>query len=193
MTRKRLADGRREELLDGVMRIIATRGFSDVRVIDLAAELHCSVASLYKIAPSKGSLVHLAIARWGDRTLNDIEEQSQRSTDPAERARAYFQAGARSLHPLSPKFREDVERFDSPRLAWRTIVDTWIDRFVELLDAAVAAGEVRPANTRFLAMVLRQIGLVTRDERVLGLAGLTAEQAVLEVDALVWQGIRPRD
>ena len=45
-------------------------------------------------------------------------------------------------------------------------------------------------NIRFLGEVLRQIGFVTRDERVLSASGLTSEQAVLEVDALLWDGMR---
>jgi hypothetical protein len=53
---RRLADGRREELLDGVMRISSARG-SSLNVTELAREPHCSVATLYKIAPSKDSLM----------------------------------------------------------------------------------------------------------------------------------------
>jgi len=36
--------------------------------------------------------------------------------------------------------------------------------FVELLDDAAMAGEIGPANTRFLAHVLRQIAFVVRDK-----------------------------
>ncbi len=63
---KRVAESRRDQLLDGVMDIIAARGFSTVRMTDMAQELHCSLASLYKIAPNKDSLVVLAIGRWGE-------------------------------------------------------------------------------------------------------------------------------
>lgn len=191
LPRKRLADGRREELLDGVMEIISARGYTDVRLSDLAAELCCSTQSLYKIAPSKDSLIHMAIARWGDRTLDNLEDRLTRIPGPADQARDYFQAGAHSLRPLSPKFREDVERFESSRLLWKTIADRWIDRFVQLLDAAIEAGQIRPINTRFLAHVLQQTGFVTRNEPVLQSAGLTAEHAVLEIDSLIWEGIRP--
>jgi AcrR family transcriptional regulator len=188
---RRLDDARREELLDGVMRIIAARGFAAVQISEMARELHCSAATLYKIAPSKDSLVLLAIARWGELTLEALEVRAQRGTTSSERARAYFRAGAESIHPLSLAFYADVERFESTRLAWRTlVVDRYIDRFVDLVECAVEAGEIRPVNIRFLAETLRRIGLVTRDERVLSASGLTAEQAVLEVDSLLWDGLR---
>lgn len=190
MVAKRLASGRREDLLDGVMRIIGQRGFSDVRISEIAAELHCSVASLYKIAPSKDSLVLLAIGRWGEVTLANLEACAGQGKTLSEQARCYFIAGAESLHPLSLTFFADVDRFESTRIVWRTtIVDRYIDRFIELVALAQDAGEVRPISSRFLGEMLRQIGFVTRNDRVLRESGLTNEQAVLEVDRIVWEGI----
>ena len=189
---RRLDDNRRNELLDGVMRIVAARGFSEVRIAEIARELRCSAATLYRIGPSKDSLVLLAIARWGERTFADLEARAAKGETASERARAYFRAGAESLHPMSLAFYADIARFESTRLVWRTtVVDRYIDRFIELVQGAEDAGEIRPVNTRFLGEILRQIGFVTRDERVLSASGLTSEQAVLEVDALLWDGMRP--
>jgi AcrR family transcriptional regulator len=189
----RLADGRREDLLDGVMRIIAARGFADVRISEIARELRCSVSSLYKIAPSKDSLVLLAIGRWGDLNLADFESRADRGASPSDRARTYFQAGARSVGPMSPEYFRDVQRFESTRVAWLAIVDRYIYRFVELVEDAQAAGEVGPVNTRFLGEMLRQVGFVTRDQGVLSVCDLTSEQAILEVDRIVWDGIRTHE
>lgn len=190
--RRRLDNGRREELLDGVMNIIAARGFSEVRTAEMARELHCSESSLYKIAPSKDSLIVLAIGRWGELTLEALEVRAGKGKTASERARAYFRAGAESTHSLSLAFYADVERFESARLAWWTgVVERYLDRFVELVQLAEDAGEVRPVNIRFLAEVLRGISVVTRSERVLSATGLSHEQAVLEVDSLIWDGMRP--
>jgi AcrR family transcriptional regulator len=188
---RRLDDERRSELLDGVMRIIAARGFAEVQVAEMARELHCSVATLYKIAPSKDSLVLLAIARWGAITLDNLEVSARKGTTASERARRYFRAGAESTHPLTLAFYADIDRYESTRLAWWTgVVERYLARFVELVQLAEDAGEIRPVNIRFLAEVLRGISFVTRSERVLGATGLTHEQAVLEVDSLLWDGIR---
>ena len=187
---RRLDDDRRGALLDGVMCIIAARGFSDVRISDLAHELKCSPATLYKLGPSKESIVLVAIARWGSLTLEAIEARARQPTTASDRARTYFRAGAEMLRPFSVAFFADVERFESTRLAWRTAVtDRFVDRFVELIQTAEDAGEIRPVNSRFLAEVLRQTAYVTRDERVLGATGLSHEEAILEVDSLLWEGI----
>jgi len=173
------------------MKIIAGRGFSQVRTAQIARELHCSESTHYKIAPSKDSLIVLAMGRWGNRTLEALEARALKEARASDRAREYFRAGARATHSLSLDFYADIARFESTRLAWRTtVVDPYIDRFVELVQAAEDAGEIRQVNVRILGEVLRGIGFVTRDERVLNASGLTSEQAVLEVDSLVWDGLR---
>ena len=191
--RRRLDDGYGDELLDGVMRVIAARGFSKVRISEIARELHCSAATLYKIAPSKESLVLLAIERWSRVTFERLEVRARQCRTASDRARTYFRAGAEALRPISLAFFVDVERFESTRLAWRTtVVDRYIDRIIELVQNAAEDGEIRPVNVRFLGEVLRQIGFATRDEAVLSACGLTSEQAVLEVEGIIWDGIRPR-
>jgi AcrR family transcriptional regulator len=189
--RRRLDNGRREELLDGVMDIIAARGFAAVRTAEMARELHCSESSLYKIAPSKDSLIVLAITRWGGLTLEALEFRARQGTTASERARIYFRAGAESTGPLSLAFYADVNRFESTRLAWwSSVVEPYLDRFVALVQLAEDAGEIRPVNIRFLAELLRQMSVVTRDEHVLSASGLSHEQAVMEVDSLLWEGVR---
>ena len=77
------------------------------------------------------------------------------------------------------------------RLLWRqNVADPFIDRFTRLLDAAVDSGEIGPVHTGFSAQMLRQWAFVTRDEAVLGGLGMTAEAALLEIDSIVWEGIR---
>ena len=188
--RKRLDEDRRDELLDGVMRIVAERGFSQVTIAALARELQCSAATLYKIAPSKDSLVLLAIARWADVTFALLEARSAKGETASERARVYFRAGAERTRPLSLSFYADIGRYESTRMAWWTVVvERYIDRFVELVERAEEDGEIRPVNTHLLAEVLRQIGSVTRNDDVLRASGLTHEQAVLEIDSLIWEGL----
>ena len=100
----------------------------------------------------------LAIARWGELTLEALEARARQGKTASERARAYFRAGAQSTHSLSLAFYADIERFESTRLAWWTsVVERYLDRFVELVQLAEDAGEIRPVNIRFLAEVLRQI------------------------------------
>jgi len=184
-----MASSRRDELLDGVMGMIAERGFSDVRMADIAGELHCSLASLYKIAPNKDSLVVLAITRWGDMALADGEASARRAATAADRARRYYQAAAKNVEPLSHAFRRDVERFESTRLAYKTISDRFVHRFAELISEAEHAGEIRHINARFLAGMFLYIAASIRDEDLLDAAGITAGEALMQIDEIIWGGL----
>lgn len=190
---KRLNSGRREELLEGVMQIIGERGFSEVRISEMARELKCSATSLYKIAPDKHSLVIVAIAHWAGIALSALEDCMPRSATASERARCYWLAGARAIHPLSVTFWADIGHFDSTKHTWQTlVVDPFVERFVELVQSGVDAGEIRPVNIRFLAETLQAMSVVLRDESALRSSGLSSERGMMELDALVWEGILAR-
>jgi AcrR family transcriptional regulator len=191
LARTRLKNGRREELLDGVMRIAAARGFSDLKMADLASELHCSVATLYKLAPSKIGLVIVALERWGDHLLTEIDARARECSTPSARARTYYREGADGLRELSSAFRRDVEYFEGTRRAYReTISDRFIERFSALLEEAARAGEIRQLNVRFAVGMFRYIAFAVRDEDLLAAAGLSAREALLEVDTMIWDGIQ---
>jgi len=113
------------------MEIIAGRGSSQVRTAQIARELHCSESTLYKIAPSKDSLIVLAIGRRGELALEALEARALKAARASDRAREYFRAGARATHSLSLDFYADIARFESTRLAWSTrVVEPYLDRFV---------------------------------------------------------------
>jgi AcrR family transcriptional regulator len=188
--RRQFDDNRRIELLDGVMKIISANGFSKVTIADLATNLHCSGSSLYKIAPNKDSLVVLAINRWGEIGLKDWEARARRGKTAADRARFYYRAAVEGISTWSHAFRDDVNRFESARMAYANISDAFINRFADLLTEAIEAKEICPINTRFLAQVLRQMALVIRDEQLLRECELNHTQALLEVERVIWNGIR---
>ena len=190
MPRTRLKNGRKEELLDGVMRIAAARGFAELKMADLARELHCSVATLYKLAPSKIGLVIVALERWGDQLLTEIDARACECSTPSARARTYYREGADGLRELSSAFRRDVEYFEGTRRAYREIISNrFIERFSALLEEAAQAGEIRPVNVRFAVGMFRYIAFAIRDEDLLASAGLTAREALLEVDTMIWDGM----
>jgi AcrR family transcriptional regulator len=156
----------------------------------MARQLHCSVSSLYRIASCKDGLVVLAIGRWGERVLEEMEVRAQRGGTAAERARLYLQAAVEVVRPLSHHFRMDVDRFESARLAYAIVSNRFIDRFIEQFDDAVKNGEISPTNTRFLAYLFRQMAFVVRDEQLLNNCSITASDALNEIDRIIWDGVR---
>ena len=188
--RARFDEARRQELLDEIIIIITERGFSNITISELASELHCSASSLYKIASNKDGLVVLAIARWGELALEDFEAQALHGATSIEKARLYWHAAVEAIRLLSHEFRSDVDHFESARLAYANISNRFIQRFVELLDNAVESGEIEPINTCFVVHVFRNIAFVVRDEGILNKCGLTAAQALQEIDRMIWNGYK---
>ena len=187
----KITSGRREELLVGVMDIVSARGFSDVRITDMATELHCSLSSLYKIAPNKDSLVVVAVSHWGEIKLARAEADSQQGSKASDRARLYVRSAAEAISPLSHAFRRDLERFGSVRHAFSTISDRFVERLADLIEEAAGSGEVRPINARFVAEFIRYSSAGARDESLLEAAGLSAAEGMLAFDTIFWEGLLP--
>ncbi len=174
--------------------IIAARGFSDVRTAELARELHCSVVDALQDRAEQGQPPS---AR--PRSLGRTRPREVRGSRASGQDR--LGAGAPVLpghdgKPASPvALRSAGTSNASTRRTWHTrlISDRFVNRFVELLDDAVEAEEIKPTNTRFLALVFRSISRAIRDEQALRASGLTTEEAALLVDGLIWDGIRNRD
>ena len=55
--RRRRDDGRHERLVGELEELLLAEGFTALTVDDIAARLHCSKATLYRIASSKEQLV----------------------------------------------------------------------------------------------------------------------------------------
>ena len=186
---KRLAVGRREELLDGVMQIIAARGFATVQVSEMArAELHCSVATLYKIAPSKDSLV-LSPWRGGPSSPspNSRRRRQGRRTRPSRPAPT-SERGPRVSTRFALAFFADVMRFESTRLAWTTnVVDRDLVRSWNSCNVPWTLGRSCRSIPDSSPRCSTKWDSLTGDERVLSECGLTSEEAVLAVDQIIWQ------
>ncbi len=157
---------------------------------DLAWELSCSMSSIYKLAPNKDSLVTLAIGKWGADALRDAEAAAATGETAWDRARRYIRSGGESVGSLSHEFRRDVQRFHSARLAYQVISDDFVDRVTALLEEAARVGELRPLNPRFIAGLLRYVAAAVRDEPLLDAAGMNAGEAILDIEKLLWQGLR---
>ncbi|MFP6579279.1 MAG: TetR/AcrR family transcriptional regulator [Myxococcota bacterium] len=149
---------RQLEVLDELEGIVALGGLADLTMAEIAAELNCSLRTLYGIAPSKEALV-LAVV---DRRLRRIGRAAiatlEASMSPLEALRAYLQATSEAVQPSTEAFgRELAGIVDAERLL------DGHERYVmavtrSLLDRAVAAAEIGAVDTSALAHLLGGLG-----------------------------------
>jgi len=185
----RLTSERLDDLLDRTTDIFVAEGFVDLKVADLARRLSCSPGTLYRLAASKEDLALIVVSRWIEKALSESNREAGAIDSPKGRARAYYNAMTRRVAQLSPQFRLDIDHFDATKTAWDRRVVEFVDQFAEYVDAAASAGEVRPVNPRFMALLIRQMAVLTRNDEVLATCGMTRDDALREIDTLIWEGI----
>src|ERR1700690_3317312 len=148
---KRIAAERAEELLGMLMDVIAEEGFASLKVSDLAQRLRCSTSTLYRIAPSKESLVLLAFRQWADDSLREILAEAERCPTPSDRARSYYLTTIGRVGALSEKFRADVSAYESTRHLYGDMAEQYAIQLAHYVNEAIRAGEIRQFNAAFLA------------------------------------------
>jgi hypothetical protein len=96
---------------------------------------------------------------------------------------------AERISAQSHAFCLDADRFDSTRLAYRSISDRFIGTLVGIFQEPSRRGRSNPLHTRLLAHAYRQWAVLIRDEEVLGRCGITAGQEMLELERVFCTGI----
>jgi AcrR family transcriptional regulator len=88
--RKPLSQKRMDKLV-GIGKVACTlftrKGYFETSLEDIAAEARISKGALYHYFPSKTALLYFILKRFGDRLLEDLEEELARIEDGFEKLR----------------------------------------------------------------------------------------------------------
>jgi len=99
---------RQREILDELARAVATDGFIDLTMADLASRLNCSLRTLYLLAESRNQLVVTVI----DRVLRSHGRAAHNAVTPdmsaIEALRAYLHAANTAVSRVTPVFAADM-------------------------------------------------------------------------------------
>ena len=189
---------RQREILDELGRLVATDGFLDLTMADLAAGVNCSLRTLYLLAESRNELVVMVI----DRVLRSHGRTAHNAVtaDMAalEAIRAYLHAANDAVSRVTPEFAADMAAIDEGVALNDAHSDYLAEVTKALLDLAVERGEIgrsrwsddRPLDTAALARMLGGLGRDFARPEMLGrLARSPAQSANAMVD-LVVDGLR---
>jgi AcrR family transcriptional regulator len=149
---------RQRELLDELEKLVVAEGLAELTMAEIAAEMNCSLRTLYGIAPSKEELV-LAVV---DRRLHRIGRAAIGSLDasmsPLAALRAYLRAANEAVQPETASFARDFA--DLPGAG--RLLDAHEDYVMavtrSLLERAVKENEIPPVDTGAVAHVLGGLG-----------------------------------
>ena len=157
---ERALSPRQREILDELEQLLVARRLGERTMSEIAAEVNCSLRTLYGIAPSKDELV-LAIV---DRRLRHIGRAAVDSLDPSlspiEMLRAYLRAANEAVQPSSVAISSELVGVSGVQRLADTHADYIMGVTRSLLDRAVAEDEIAPVDTAALAIVLGRLGRV---------------------------------
>lgn len=156
-TEQRLT-ARQRELLEELEKLVTTEGLADLTMAEIAAQVNCSLRTLYGIAPSKEELVLTVV----DRRLHRIGRSAIGSLDasqsPLTALRAYLQAANDAVQPESVSFARELASLPGAQRLLDGHEDYVMAVTKSLLDRAVAEGEIAALDTASLAHVLGGLG-----------------------------------
>jgi AcrR family transcriptional regulator len=181
---------RQSELLDRLLSLFLTQGFSRFTLDDLAAELRCSKTTLYALAPSKEQLAVEVVKHYFKNATAEVESAVAKQTRPDRRIAAYLGAVADALRPASRTFLDDVATFAPARSVYERNTRIAADRVRSLIEDGIATKAFRQVDIGFAAeMVAHTMQAIQRGD-IARRTGLSDAEAYRELASFVLHSLR---
>lgn len=149
---------RQREILDELEKLFAVEGFGDLTMAEIAAEVNCSLRTLYGISPSKEELVLAVVDRRLRRIGRAAMEPLRASMSPLEALRAYLQAANEAVQPSTVAYARELADIPGASRLLDAHESYVIAVTRSLLDRAVAEGLIPSVDTAAVAHVLGGLG-----------------------------------
>ncbi len=190
-TERRLS-ARQLELLDDLEELVTTKGQAGLTMAAIAAEMNCSLRTLYGIAPSRDELVLTVV----DRQLHRIGRVAINSLDarrsPLEILSDYLQAASEAVQPSAVAFSEELADVPGAKRMLDAHEAYVMAVTQSLLDRAVAEGQILPVDTAAVAHVLGGLGREFSRPELADVATGTPKQTADAVAQIILRGLEKR-
>lgn len=187
-TERRLTS-RQRQVLDALEELVVSQGLADRTMAELAAQVNCSLRTLYEIAPSKDELV-LAVV---DRRLHRIGRAAIGRLDarmaPLEALRTYLYAASEAVAPAANAFSRDFADVAGAKPLLDAHEGYVMAVTRSLLDRAVEEGEIRPVDTAAVAHVLGGLGREFSSANVVSLIADSPKQTADALAEIILRGL----
>jgi hypothetical protein len=140
------------------------------------------------MAPTHDDLVLAVLGHVFSRIWSAANEAAVAEHGCAARLQAWTLATIEGAGALTPRLRRDIFGWEPARSALEASLRNGLTDFASMFDAAVEAGEVRPANTVFAFQWLQAACSMANDPAFLDAAGLTHRAALDEIRQAFFSG-----
>lgn len=189
-----LTEFRRREILDAARKVFARKGFAESIVDDIAAEAGVAKGTIYIYFASKkdiyNSLLH------NDMEILKVEMLGRMDAAPTLRQKIAEFALARLENAETNREFFRIMDTQSGNLSFtRSQYREWLQAPVEHLaaaiEAAVKAGEVKPASAERTGWAVADLSRGAILRRLLGATDSTLAQEAAFIADLIWASLRP--
>jgi AcrR family transcriptional regulator len=186
---RRAWSDREQVLLDELERIFFAEGFAHLNVADLAARLHVSRSTLYRLAAGKQELVELVIDRMFNRMGKRARTELEGQADPAAKVAAYLGAGTASVQAGSLEFSRDLEANTGTRAVYDRHQATGMEVLAALIEDGARTGGFRSIPAGIVVQIADAAHARLGDPGVLAALGVTHAQAIDGLIGILLYGI----
>ncbi|RVW04418.1 TetR/AcrR family transcriptional regulator [Rhodococcus spongiicola] len=180
---------RRMALFDELVALILDEGFAHLTLDDLAARLHCSKSTLYRLADSKEQLVRAATVHFFRAATEQIEASLSGAVGARDRIRTYLEAVGEQLRPASAQFMEDLAGDSAAGEVYERNTRWAARRVQQLITEGVEAGELRDAHAAFVGDIAAAAMVRIQQRQVAASTGLGDAAAYQELAILLTRGL----
>ncbi len=156
-TERRLT-ARQRELLDELEELFSAEGFADLTMAQIAAQVNCSLRTLYGISAGKDELVLTVVDRRLHRIGRAAIEPLHAAMSPLEALRGYLRTVSEALQPTTVGYARELVRISGATRLIDTHESYVIAVTRSLLDRAVAERQITAIDTAAVAHVLGGLG-----------------------------------
>lgn len=186
---ERQLSARQLELLEELEEKLRVEGIADLTMAEIAGLVGCSLRTLYGIAPSKDELlltiVDRRLRRIGRAALANLEA----SMSPLDALRAYLKAANQAVQPETVAMSADFAKVAG---AVRLLSDHegyLIAVAQNLLDRAIAEGQIGPVDTAAVAHVLGGLGREFARPEVAEIAAAGPKETADAISEIILRGL----
>ncbi len=187
-TREAELTARQRELLDELGRIF-DKGFVDVTMAELAAQLNCSLRTLYGLAEGRNELVLMVV----DRNLRKVGRVANRVVNDdmtaLDAVKAYLGAATVAVQDITREFADDMATIPEGSAMNADHSEYIIAVTRALLDAAVEQDEIAAVDTAAVARTIAGLGREFARPDVLPLLSSSPKDAADAMVDVVLRGL----
>jgi AcrR family transcriptional regulator len=183
---------RQREILDELEKILAVEELADLTMAEIAAQVNCSLRTLYGISPRKEELVLAVVDRRLRRIGRAAMEPLRASMSPLEALRAYLQAANEAVQPTTVAYARELADIPGASRLLDAHEGYVISVTRSLLDRAVAEGQIPAVDTLAVAHVLGGLGREFARPDVAEIAGASPKATADAIAEIILRGLEQR-